>query len=94
MHVSNLSQGQGRHNHTRSCIINGLYYLSIPDPNTGQLILYDGDEEIVHQPVEDTMLIFPHYLDHSVLPSNTEKYRIAFNMEIWCAEDVWNEKIN
>ena len=92
MHVSNLSLGQLRHNHTKTCVINALYYFSIPDKNTGQLIFYDGDEEIVHQPVEDTLLIFPNYLDHSVLPSNTERYRIAFNMEIFCEEDVWNVK--
>ena len=51
---------------------------------------YDDMENVIytHQPITDEMIIFPNYLLHQPLKSNSDEYRIAINIEIKC-NDVW-----
>lgn len=74
------------HDHLRTAILNGVYYLTIPDNTTGSLDFFDNEMNIIytHFPKEGELLLFPPYLLHKPNISNSDKYRIAINMEIIC----------
>jgi hypothetical protein len=78
------------HHHLWTSTINGVYYLNVPTNDSGQIQFYDNAENVIytHQPVTDEMIIFPNYLLHQPLKSNSDEYRIAINIEIKC-NDVW-----
>ena len=82
------------HNHIQSSIINGVYYFCVPEKNTGKIVFCDRYENIIskYQPSENTLLIFPNYLNHYPEVCDSELFRIAINMEILCEEDVWMTK--
>ncbi len=54
-----------------------LYYLDIPEGDSGTLV-FDDDE---FQPVEGTHLMFPKNTKHSITPNNTDVTRWAFAAE-------------
>jgi len=74
------------HNHFRTSVLNGVYYLTIPDNNSGSLDFFDDDMNIIytHYPKENELLLFSPYLMHKPNINNSDKYRIAINMEIIC----------
>ncbi len=73
----------GIHNHTITSIINAVYYIKIPDKNSGEICFYDEEQNLIytHYPKEDELIIFPNYLNHMPQRSNFEEYRIAINIE-------------
>lgn len=74
------------HDHVRTAILNGVYYLTIPDSTTGSLDFFDNDMNIIytHFPKEGELLLFAPHLLHKPNMNECEKYRIAINMEIIC----------
>ena len=72
------------HNHLRTAIINSVYYLTVPDKQSGSIDFFDDDLNIIysHYPKEEELLIFPGYLNHRPNISNSDEYRISINMEI------------
>lgn len=79
----------GIHNHTQmGTIINGVYYFSVPESPyyDGTITFYNDNKEFIwtYKPREQDLILFPGYLNHEPKQINTEKYRIAINMEIIC----------
>ena len=79
----------GIHNHRLTSTINGVYYFSVPKSSyyEGSLVFYDEtktEELWVYKPREQDLVIFPGFLNHNPLPSITDEYRFAINMEIKC----------
>jgi hypothetical protein len=74
------------HDHLKTSIINGVYYLSVPNKNSGNIDFFDDELNIIysHFPKENELLVFPAYLKHRPNQSKSDKYRIAINMEIIC----------
>jgi hypothetical protein len=74
------------HNHLRTAVLNGVYYLNIPDENSGSLDFFDDNMNIIytHYPKESELLLFPPYLLHKPNMNYSDKYRIAINVEIIC----------
>lgn len=83
----------GIHNHINTSTINAVYYLNVPDTNSGAINFYENDKVILsYQPKEKELIIFPNYVYHEPQQSMTEEYRIGINMEIKC-NDIW-ERVN
>jgi hypothetical protein len=83
-YVSSNSDFRGNiHNHTRTSVINGVYYLKVPHEGSGELNFYDDNEKLIysHYPKTDELIIFPSYLNHFPQISHSEEYRIAINVE-------------
>jgi hypothetical protein len=78
----------GIHNHTTTCMINGVYYFSIPKSNyyDGTISFYDGNNTNIwtYKPREQDLIIFPGFLNHEPNQISTSQYRLAINMEIKC----------
>lgn len=74
------------HDHLRTAVLNGVYYLNIPDKNSGSLDFFDDNMNIIytHYPKEGELLIFPPYLLHKPNINYSDEYRIAINLEIIC----------
>lgn len=84
----------GIHHHIRTSTINAVYYLAVPQTNTGvegSISFYnDSRKEIYNiKPKPGDLVMFPNYLLHQPHQSFTDEYRISVNMEIIC-QDVWN----
>lgn len=82
--VSNNSDYRGNiHNHIKTSVINGVYYLKVPHEGSGELNFYDDNEKLIysHYPKTDELIIFPSYLNHFPQISHSEEYRIAINVE-------------
>jgi hypothetical protein len=84
-YVTNKSEDRFNiHNHKRTSIINGVYYLKVPCKDSGKLNFYDNQNLIYsHQPIENEFVIFPNYLNHSAELSESDDYRIAINVEFF-----------
>jgi hypothetical protein len=80
------------HNHELTSVINGVYYLNVPDIKSGQISFFDNcrKEIFKYSPRENTILIFPYWLNHCANISYSSQYRISINMEIITKKDVWN----
>ena len=61
--------------------ISGIYYVSEPDKNMGNLYFETGEE---YEPIENRLILFPSHLVHGVRKNLSQKKRvsIAFNYEI------------
>ena len=61
--------------------ISGIYYVSVPDKNMGNLYFETGEE---YEPIENRLILFPSHLVHGVRKNLSQKKRvsIAFNYEI------------
>jgi hypothetical protein len=76
------TQGNGVwHNHTNTATINGVLYL-ITEKNSGIEF-----EDIYIEPNDFDLLIFPGYLSHSPIISNSNR-RISLNIELRCIESA------
>lgn len=79
----------GIHHHMNTSVINAVYYFSVPESKEyrdSAIAFYnDDDTEFWHyKPREGDLVFFPNYLKHQPLPTTSEKYRFAINMEIKC----------
>jgi hypothetical protein len=78
----------GIHNHTTTCMINGVYYFSVPESTyyDGTISFYDGSNTNIwkYKPRECDLIIFPGFLNHEPNRIKTQEYRLAINMEIKC----------
>jgi hypothetical protein len=84
------------HDHTRTSILNGVYYFYVPEEfeyRDSSISFYDELENEIwnYKPRTNDLIIFPNYLKHQPLPTKSEKYRIAINMEIVCE---WPDILN
>jgi hypothetical protein len=82
---------KGIHNHLNSSTINSVYYLTVPDTETGSINFFNGEHNIIytHHPKEKELIIFPNYMLHEPCQSMTDIYRIAVNLEIKC-QNIWS----
>ena len=84
-YVSNKSRTVSfMHNHMPEKIkkdISTVFYLKKPAMSGDIVFMRDG-KEYIHTPVEGDLLIFPATYYHSPLPSETEEYRIAINVNV------------
>ena len=78
------------HNHTKTSVINGVYYFHVPQKEQSILKFYDINYVEIGeiQTKTDDLLIFSCDLNHMPLQSFTNEYRIALNMEIICDQEV------
>ena len=74
------------HSHVRTCTINAVYYATVPDPTGTLSIKHEWeDEEIIIQPQERTMILFPGWTQHKPNPPKySNEYRVAINMGYFC----------
>jgi len=81
----------GIHNHLRTSTINSVYYLNVPDSQTGSINFFNDDHDIIytHHPKEKELIIFPNYMLHEACQSMTDEYRISVNLEIKC-QNIWS----
>lgn len=77
------------HNHIRTSKINSVFYFNVPKGNGGELIFEHNNQKIKYFPEENDFLIFPNYLMHQPMSTDSEDYRMSVNMEIICEENVW-----
>jgi len=84
------------HSHTNNYNLSGVYYLNVPadsgeivfrDPRPGanqapyRLFKDDGDSEYF-APVEGLIILFPSYLEHFVLPNQSDGDRISMSFDL------------
>jgi uncharacterized protein (TIGR02466 family) len=84
------------HSHTNNYNLSGVFYLSVPadcgeivfrDPRPGansapyRLFKDDGDSEYF-TPVEGQIIMFPSYLEHFVLPNQSDGDRISMSFDL------------
>ena len=86
-----------KHDHTESATINAVYYVSVPDPGSGQLRFFtpDGNKILYeHWPRPNEMLIFPgSFIHEPQITLSGDQYRVSVNMEILCQEneiEIWD----
>lgn len=89
INISSRNDNNLKHNHLTTSVINGVYYLSVPELNSGKITFSHDKLELSYQPKENYLVIFPNYLDHLPSCCDSDNFRIAINMEINCKEDVW-----
>lgn len=96
-HITNKDYYTGGvHNHIRTSVINGVYYLTVPTntiAGAGTISFYHTVEESSeikrYQPSPGELIIMPNWLYHQPHQSYTDTYRIAINVELQCAPVVW-----
>lgn len=86
---NNTYYRSGIHDHTRTSVINAVYYFSVPETSNyrdGAIAFYDANNTEIwaYKPREHDLLLFPNYLKHQPLSITSETYRFAINMEIIC----------
>jgi mannose-6-phosphate isomerase-like protein (cupin superfamily) len=61
-------------------LLSAVYYLQVP-PDSGRLVLWDGERDVRCEPEEGLLLLFPPHLPHEVEPNRSEGTRlsVAFN---------------
>ncbi|MFP6887494.1 MAG: putative 2OG-Fe(II) oxygenase [Opitutales bacterium] len=72
----------GVHDHARDASVSGVFHVQIP-PDSGALFFrVDGEEDLLLEPVEGTVVLFPSTLRHGVRENRSSKERIslAFNL--------------
>lgn len=81
--TNNIDYEGAIHNHKKTSVINGVFYLKVPCQDSGELNFYDNHKNLIysHYPKENELLIFPSYLNHYPQRSNSDIYRIAINIE-------------
>jgi len=84
------------HSHTNNYNLSGVFYLGVP-PESGEIVFRDprpganqapyrlfkdgGDSEYF-MPSEGTVLMFPSYLEHFVLPNMSDSDRISMSFDL------------
>jgi len=63
-----------------------VYYAQTP-PGAGSITFYDPrsrflDNVHVHQPTDNTLIVFPSWLTHAVAPSESTEMRVAFSCNL------------
>lgn len=75
------------HDHKNTCTINSVYYLNVPDANSGDIeFMLDGGKIYKYHPNNFDLIIFPDYLMHKPNQSMSDEWRVAINMEIKAEE--------
>jgi uncharacterized protein (TIGR02466 family) len=84
------------HSHTNNYNLSGVYYVSVP-PDSGEIVFRDprpganqapyrlfkddGDSEYF-MPSAGTIILFPSYLEHFVLPNRSDRDRISVSFDL------------
>lgn len=75
------------HHHAKSCTIVAVYYLNIPDKNSGDIeFMLDDGKIYTYHPNNFDLIVFPDYLMHKPNKSMSDEWRVAINMEIKAEE--------
>jgi|TARA_B100000035_G_scaffold303163_1_gene301464 predicted 2-oxoglutarate/Fe(II)-dependent dioxygenase YbiX len=70
------------HDHTRTALANGIFYINVPKGDGGELLIRKSKyEDLIFPVLEGDLMIFHGNIKHRPLPVNTEDYRISINME-------------
>jgi hypothetical protein len=70
------------HDHLLTSTINGVYYLSVPDPTGGQIWFNYLDRIWKVSPKEGYLYLFPRWLAHRPTPQASDQHRISVNVEL------------
>jgi hypothetical protein len=62
-------------------IYSAVYYVSVPE-NSGNLIITENNMDIVIQPVDGMIVLFPPNLVHHVTKNNSNKARLSLGINI------------
>lgn len=73
------------HDHLRSATINGVYYLSVPDPSA-QLWCQHLERRIELTPEAGVLYLFPRWLAHKPRPQRSATPRVSINIELTTRE--------
>lgn len=88
-YIDNINNSVSKfHNHIKSSSINAVYYLNVPDEESGCIEFLIDDKLLVYQPKNFDLLIFPNYMIHRPTQNKKEEWRISINMEILAEENV------
>lgn len=69
------------HDHLMTSTINGVYYLTVPDPD-GQIWFRFRDDVMKVTPEEGWLYLFPRWLLHKPVPQASSEARISLNVEM------------
>lgn len=73
--VNGYGAGNKWHNHGAHPIV-GVLYIKVPD-NSGAIEFCSNNEHFTHTPVAGDFIVFPGNLEHRVVDSNSNEYRIS-----------------
>jgi hypothetical protein len=81
-YVQNNARGTSIwHDHLHSSTVNGVYYLSVPDP-MGALWFMFREQVIKTTPEEGWLYLFPRWLLHKPVAQRASAHRISLNVEL------------
>ncbi|MGC1302599.1 MAG: hypothetical protein WA840_09515 [Caulobacteraceae bacterium] len=78
---NNASGASVWHDHLQTSTINGVYYLSVPDPS-GQLWFMFREHVLKTTPEQGWLYLFPRWLLHKPVPQRSPDYRVSLNVEL------------
>lgn len=67
-------------------LLSAVYYIRVPE-NSGDLILYDGGNEVIIRPQEGKLVMFPPGVLHEVTTNLSSELRLSVGMNVGPAED-------
>lgn len=73
------------HDHLNTSTVNGVYYLSVPDPR-GQIWFQHLERIFRVTPEEGYLYIFPRWLAHKPIPQQERQHRVSLNIELISCE--------
>ena len=107
VNVNKKGNSNRRHSHfTSDTLISGVYYVKVPkdsgrirfyDPrpniNTAPDMKYYNDGNTYHwfTPIENTLIMFPAWLEHDVEPNQSQEERISISFNIFDVE--WTSQV-
>lgn len=89
--VNRRNHYNAKHTHSTSnfpCTISGVFYISIPKPGMGNITFYNDappymkelhSKSMSIEPKENTLILFPSWLEHSVSQSKSDEPRISMS---------------
>ena len=91
-YVSNIDFNRNKiHHHIKTSVINMVYYLNdtkLEGYRDGAISVYENNdldsEVFCYKPRTGDLIIFPNWLLHSPLYTQSKTHRVAVNMEIIC----------
>ncbi|GMH56551.1 hypothetical protein TrST_g9046 [Triparma strigata] len=75
------------HTHQNS-VLSAVYYAAVPDDGSGAPITFSDPRgpwtnlKHSHQPVNNTIVVFPSWLEHFIPPTNSPQYRISYSCNL------------
>lgn len=69
------------HDHLNTSTVNGVYYLSVPDPE-GQIWFQHLERVFRVTPEEGFLYLFPRWLAHKPVAQSSRSHRVSLNIEL------------